>query len=167
MGQALYGLGLHLHSPPKIFGFVFLEPPPRARNARRAAESVVFFVGGQRKPLRIESCLQTCDSIQPRSNVLYQPLINPARQRRARAPLEDSALARRGRRASSLPALPATVSLTFFFAGGSGRVGQGGAGLAMKTATACGCRNGAILALAGGGYQQRSDVFGVFLGLCA
>src|SRR3989344_5185891 len=58
----------------KIFGFVFLNLPPRARSARRAAESVVFFVGSQRKPLRIESCLQTCDSIQPRSNPFYQSL---------------------------------------------------------------------------------------------
>ena len=127
--------------PPKIFGFVFPEPPSRARSARRAAESVVFFVGGQRKPLRIESCLQTCDSIQPRSNLFYQPLINHARQRRARAPRGLGA--RPPRTAgiepprASLPSSPCLrqAGLSFFFAGGSGRVGQGGAKLSCSLIT--------------------------------
>ncbi len=56
--------------PPKIFGFVFSEPIlTRALRARRAAESVVFFVGGQRKPLRKRPCSDTCDSIQLCSNL--------------------------------------------------------------------------------------------------
>lgn len=81
MGQALSFRRPPLQKilPPKIFGFEFCEPhPPRARSARRAAESVVFFVGGQRKPLRIESCLCSGDSIQPRSNPFYQPLMSRA-----------------------------------------------------------------------------------------
>src|SRR3989344_5863460 len=53
----------------KIFGFVFLNLPPRARSARRAPKSVGFFVGGQRKPLRKRPCSDTCDSIQLCSNL--------------------------------------------------------------------------------------------------
>ena len=53
-----------------------LEPhPPRARSARRAPESVVFFGRCQRKPLRNRFGLSFGDSIQPRSNLFYQPLI--------------------------------------------------------------------------------------------
>ena len=73
---------LHLHFPPKksslqkSSAFEFCEPhPPRARSARRAAESVVFFGCCQRKPLRNRFGLSFGDSIQPRSNLFYQPLI--------------------------------------------------------------------------------------------
>ena len=83
LGQALHYVFvfciLHLHFPSKksplqkSWALYFCEPhPPRARSARHAAESVVFFGRRQRKPLRIESCLQHGDSIQPSSNPFYQ-----------------------------------------------------------------------------------------------
>ena len=107
----------------KSSAFEFCEPhPPRARSARHAAESVVFFVGGQRKPPRIESCLYSGDSIQPRSNLFYQPLIF-ARSARAVAlyfaSRFDSVVILSGARvrAPSNPR-PAAFHSFVFFAGG-------------------------------------------------
>jgi len=94
----------------KSSALYFLNLPPRARSARRAAESVVFFVGGQRKPPRIESCLQTCDSIQPRSNPFYQSLTF-ARSARVvalyRIVRTDSVLTLSGARSTAAPSAPA------------------------------------------------------------